>query len=290
MRALVELCCLLTFAAIVAANTSNGSTAEVRGVSVGVSGESVTIDVSLTGAVIPEVIVATGPDRLVLQLPNTSAPKHQQAVTLNRNGVKGVRVGLNRAVPPVARIVVDLQTAHPYAIAMKGTKITLTVLPVPVADWPTQLHGAPSSSGPMVPQLTHRPPKEGPSASSNTRAANPVPRQPSGGSLRTAFMIKCVAEGVAYLNGGRSSGLASGMILAVRYPRTPTGSGASDLRTIAELRIVSVAQNSAVSKIHPLQRGAKIGDWAYLSAEDIARIVADRNARAAAKRYAREHV
>jgi hypothetical protein len=284
MRALVALCCFFAFSAMVVAQVARGGAAEIREVSVGTSGDTVTIDVSLTEAVIPDVIIATGPDRLVLQLPNTAAPKKQQGVSVNQNGVRGVRVGLNQVAPPIARVVVDLKTAHPYAIAMKGNKITLTVLPVPAADRPSEMHGATSSDGSTVAQLSHRQPNRGLSWSSSGGSSAPAPRPP-GKSLRTAFMIKYVAEGAAYLNGGRSSGLAPGMKLAVRDPaaRSTGDAGGRDL-LIAELHIISVAQNSAVTEIRPVKRAVKIGDWAFLSSEDVARIQADRSSKASAKR------
>jgi hypothetical protein len=53
---------------------------------------------------------------------------------------------------------------------------------------------------------------------------------------------------------------------------------------IAELHIISVAQNSAVTEIRPVKRAVKIGDWAFLSSEDVARIQADRTSKASAKR------
>jgi len=284
MRALVALCWFLATSAAAVAQVTSGGAAQIREVSVGTSGDTVTIDVSLSAAVIPDVIIATGPDRLVLQLPNTAAPKKQQGVSVNQNGVKGVRVGLNQVAPPIARVVVDLKTAHPYAIAMKGNKITLTVLPVPAADRPSQVQGTTSSDGSTVAQLSQRQPNRGLSWSSGAGSTARAPR-PAGKSLRTAFMIKYVAEGAAYLNGGRSSGLAPGMKLAVRDPAAPTLGAAKDRDwVIAELYVISVAQNSAVTEIQPVKRVVKIGDWAFLSPEDIARITADRSSKASAKR------
>src|SRR5215475_5974760 len=102
-------------------------TAEIRKVSVDLNDDNVTVNVDLTDSVTPSIIIATNPDRLVLQLPNTAAPRKQQSVTVNQNGVKGVRVGLNQSAPPISRVVVDLNTVHPYQLAITGHKITLTV-------------------------------------------------------------------------------------------------------------------------------------------------------------------
>ena len=89
--------------------------------------------------------------------------------------------------------------------------------------------------------------------------------------FRTAFRVKYVAAGAAYLDGGRSAGLSEGMKLVVR--NTPTGSvvaaadGNSD-HLVAELEVTSVAEASAVTDIHTPTRDVKPGDLAYLSAQD----------------------
>ncbi|MGA7592710.1 MAG: hypothetical protein WBW02_19510, partial [Candidatus Sulfotelmatobacter sp.] len=73
--------------------------------------------------------------------------------------------------------------------------------------------------------------------------------------------------------GGRSSGLVAGMKLLVHdvdapSPDSPNPQGA----VIAELRIVSVAETSAVTEIHNPMRDVKPGDWAELSEADYAKL------------------
>ena len=94
--------------------------------------------------------------------------------------------------------------------------------------------------------------------------------------FRTAFKIKYVAAGTAYLDGGRSAGLSEGMKLVVR--ETPTGSviAAADGNPdhiVAELEVTSVADASAVSDIHTPNRDVKPGDLAYLSSQDTQALV-----------------
>jgi hypothetical protein len=102
------------------------------------------------------------------------------------------------------------------------------------------------------------------------RRANP--------DFRIAFRVKYVASGAAYLDGGRSAGLAEGMKLVVRdtpsglvaAPADATATAASpganaDPTAIAELEVVSVAEASAVTEIHDPKRDVKAGDLAYLS-------------------------
>jgi hypothetical protein len=105
--------------------------------------------------------------------------------------------------------------------------------------------------------------------------------------FRTSFKIKYVAEGVAYLDGGRSAGLTEGMKLVVRD--TPTGSVASaadgnEDNIVAELEVMSVADASAVTDIHTPKRDVRAGDLAYLSSQDEQALVQE-NTLSATRKY-----
>jgi hypothetical protein len=100
------------------------------------------------------------------------------------------------------------------------------------------------------------------------RAAHP--------DFRTAFHVKYVAAGTAYLDGGRSAGLSEGMKLVVR--ETPTGATAAAAsgnpdHIVAELEVTSVADSSAVTDVHTPNRDVKPGDLAYLSSQDTQSLV-----------------
>ncbi len=99
-------------------------------------------------------------------------------------------------------------------------------------------------------------------------------------SLRTVFKVKYVAEGVAYLEGGRAQGLAEGMKLEVEDSNLPAKQGdsvnAADPRVVAELVVSAVAETSAVTDIHTPKRPVKVGDLAYLSSGDAEALVQQR--------------
>src|ERR1017187_7856061 len=99
-------------------------------------------------------------------------------------------------------------------------------------------------------------------------------------SLRTVFRVKYVAEGVAYLEGGRAQGLTEGMKLEVKETNLPARQGdsasAADPKVIAELEVSGVAETSAVTEIHTPKRPVKAGDLAYLSSGDAEALVAQR--------------
>ena len=98
-------------------------------------------------------------------------------------------------------------------------------------------------------------------------------RQGENPDFRTAFRVKYVAEDTAYLDGGRSVGLAEGMKLVVRdLPNAGAvaaeGADSAAAGDVAELEVLSVAENSAVTEIHTPKRPVKVGDLAYLSSAD----------------------
>ncbi len=99
-------------------------------------------------------------------------------------------------------------------------------------------------------------------------------------SLRTVFRVKYVAEGVAYLEGGRAQGLKEGMKLEVIDKNVPATQGdsanAADPRVVAELDVSAVADTSSVTDIHTPKRPVKVGDLAYLSTGDAEAMVQQR--------------
>ena len=106
------------------------SPANIQKVQVVNAGPDVRIEVTLSVPVTPSVEVATNPDRLVLELPNTSSEGKQKHVAAHSPGVRGVRVGLHQADPPVTHLVVDLDASAPYRLVAEGNRVTLIVSPV----------------------------------------------------------------------------------------------------------------------------------------------------------------
>ena len=107
-------------------------------------------------------------------------------------------------------------------------------------------------------------------------------------SLRTVFKVKYVADGVAYLDGGRSAGLAEGMKLEILDSDLPAEQGKTvdpaDPKVVAELEVSALAESSAVTDIRSPKRAVKVGDLAYLSAIDAQTLVQQR-ALSATRKY-----
>lgn len=92
--------------------------------------------------------------------------------------------------------------------------------------------------------------------------------------MRTEFHVKFVEEESAYIDGGRSAGLAEGMKLLVKAVPGDAANKPSDTNSpVAELVVIGVAETSAVTEIHKPEREVVPGDIAYLSTESIEALV-----------------
>lgn len=205
------------------------------------------------------------------------------------------------AVPPVAQTgqvaSAGAQPTQP-TVAKPGfdqTQIATAAKPEPVAPNPAS---AANPAPTEVPAPVTAPPSTTNATAEATpspTASNPAPdRAPTASAaptstliartddpnLRTVFKVKYVAEGVAYLEGGRAQGLAEGMKLEIEDSNLPAKQGdsanAADPRVIAELVVSAVAETSAVTDIHEPKRPVKVGDLAYLSSSDAEALVQQR--------------
>jgi hypothetical protein len=173
---------LLLLVSLAMAQDMTSGTAAVKSVQVVRAGNDVRVEVTLSAPVKASVITAKDPDRLVLDLPNTLPGAEQQHIAVNHSGVRAVRVGLNRANPPVTRVVVDLDQAQPYALQSDGNRISLTVSPA-VSSRTSPRRGAPTAgaSGGLIGIFRRRQSTPPPVASADSTPVPPPP--PSGPSI-----------------------------------------------------------------------------------------------------------
>ena len=264
MRGIGELSLLILLIGGCVAQTLNAGVAQIRKVKIVRSGEEVRLVIDLTKMITPEVTVAKNPDRLVLDLPNVNGPPAQQHFLVNRNGVIGVRVGLNKTNPLVTRAVIDLDGEHPYNFSSEGSTIILIVLPAPAVG-----------RGPVAAAKGALFGKLAPNSPAGAKAKQPAVAEEAApdASLHVSFEVKYVAEGAAYLAGGRRSGLKEGMKLVVREAQADAEKPDVEPGAImAELQIVSVADTSAVAEIRNAKRDVKPGDWAELSQDQLTKL------------------
>ena len=171
------------------------------------------------------------------------------------------------------------KTAADKALAEKAAADKAAEATVAEAKVPDAASASPAAAEAPVPDAAN--PDAVPVAATPVPAEAMLMARTEDPSLRTVFRVKYVADGVAYLEGGRAQGLTEGMKLQVEETNLPTRQGATahaadDPRVVAELEVSGVAETSAVTEIHEPKRQVKAGDLAYLSVVDTASLVQER--------------
>jgi hypothetical protein len=85
----------------------------------------VEIEIEGSDRLVPQTQVLTRPDRLVVDFPQAIPGTQLRNQTLNRGEVKGVRVGLLTAKPPVTRVVFDLKGPQAYQVFPSGRTVII---------------------------------------------------------------------------------------------------------------------------------------------------------------------
>jgi AMIN domain len=107
--------------ALAQAVTADGtSLALIRKISLLGAGNNVEVEILASQPISPQIKLVTGPDRLVIDLPNSQPSEDLHRLKINRGEVTGVRVGVFSVTPPVTRVVLDLTTAETYQAFPSG--------------------------------------------------------------------------------------------------------------------------------------------------------------------------
>ena len=112
-----------SLAILVGVSAAANGPATIRRVSLGTTGTAVEIQSSQP--VKPQVQLITGPDRLVVDFPNSIPSDDLRGVTANRGDLKSVRVGLFAKNPPVTRVVLDLKGPQAYQLIPSGNTLVV---------------------------------------------------------------------------------------------------------------------------------------------------------------------
>lgn len=75
----------------------------------------------------PQVQMISSPERLVIDLPNSTPSAAFRKIAINRGEVVDVRAGLYSQKPAVTRIVVDLNTPQWYRVVPNGSGILISI-------------------------------------------------------------------------------------------------------------------------------------------------------------------
>jgi hypothetical protein len=92
-----------------------------------VSQDPLQLQIQTSSAAVPQAQMISGPDRLVIDIPNTVPGAALRGIAVNRGDVKDVRVSLFSAVPQVTRIVVDLNAPQPYRIVPNSAGLLVSL-------------------------------------------------------------------------------------------------------------------------------------------------------------------
>ena len=106
-----------------------GAPVKVRTISVARGKSGMQVEISASGPVTPKLMKLTGPDRLVVDLPNAIPSGRQRPIMVNGSDIKSVRMGWFQQDPPVTRVVVDLVGARECEVVTAGNKVVLKLSP-----------------------------------------------------------------------------------------------------------------------------------------------------------------
>ncbi len=108
-------------------------------------------------------------------------------------------------------------------------------------------------------------------------------------SVHSSFRVKYVASDVVYLEAGRNAGLAEGSALVIKGAlpadaKTQSSDGADAFVVVAQLKVVTVAETSAVCEVLSSTRPIVAGDIASLTAEEVTKLI-EKNVLSNTRRY-----
>lgn len=171
-----------------ASATASRSVATLTRVSVHPGKEGVSIEITCSRPITPTPTMINDPSRLVLDFADTVSANPQNRISVNQDGLKSVRIGVQAMDPPTTRVVLDLDQSRAYQLVPDGNKLTVklgqTADPV-----------APSEPEPTTSQQMG-PTGEPTSPAANAAASQPVPAVASSASGEPGGLAPAVPDAV----------------------------------------------------------------------------------------------
>jgi hypothetical protein len=192
--------CGVVFGGYVQFAQAGQQTATVRHIAVTGDDHDPGVEISASAPIIPRTQTVTGPDRLIVDLPQARPAAGLKTIAINRGKLKDVRVGLLSANPPTTRVVLDLLAPAKYQVSPLANTIVVTLgneaepAPAPVA---------PTTNPPAEPR---------PAETTSAVPTPPPPQSPEPSRARwimpilvmTTVMAMLVIAVVAHLQNRRS--------------------------------------------------------------------------------------
>lgn len=129
VRSATSLICTTLFCTILfsAIHVQAQDAPSVRRVQLLSSRNPAEFEIETSSRIVPETQVLTGPDRLVMDFAGIIPSSQLRNQRFNATQVKGVRVSLFTANPPVTRVVFDLNGPQPYQVFPSGRTVIIRV-------------------------------------------------------------------------------------------------------------------------------------------------------------------
>ncbi len=103
--------------------SGDGPVRHIRDISVSRGREGLNVEITGSGPITAKTMKLRGPDRLVLDIPNSVLEGRPRQIAVNSSHVKAVRIARFQAAPPVTRVVVDLAGMREFDVVPAGNKL-----------------------------------------------------------------------------------------------------------------------------------------------------------------------
>lgn len=119
-------------------------TSRISNISVARSSDGLDIEIQGTGPMTAKTMKLAGPERLVVDIPNSVLAGRMREIPVNTDDVKGVRAARYQSEPPTTRIVVDMAAMHEFEVVPSASGLTVKLKSA------TARHVAPEPVQPQV--------------------------------------------------------------------------------------------------------------------------------------------
>jgi type IV pilus assembly protein PilQ len=218
-----------------APKAASGHPVQVRNVTLARSKNGYNVEIASSGAVTPKLMKLTGPDRIVIDIPN-SVPAAKRLIAVNNKEIKSIRMARYSLNPPATRIVVDLASAQDYELANAGNRVTVRLhapsvaaaTPAPAAQTQatepvtTAAAAQIAAPEPSIAAITAIPVAEKPA-----EAAAPVPPTPSQRAAQAAAHFSTPVPDIPVTNANASMKVEPAVNLAAMQAAQPAAAPAT---------------------------------------------------------------
>jgi type IV pilus assembly protein PilQ len=91
--------------------------------------DGISVEITAPGAVTPKLTTLDSPSRVVMTLANTVSAASENHIVVGRDGVKGIRIGMDGQTPPTTSVVIDLLKPCAYELVTDSGKLVVKLHP-----------------------------------------------------------------------------------------------------------------------------------------------------------------